>query len=78
VREFLVTKQISVLEHPVYSPDLAPSDFFLFPIIKEILKGRYFDDIDDIRCNTTASLKAIPQNKFQNFLKCGLGAGIGA
>jgi len=23
--------------------------FFLFPKIKEILKGRHFDDIDDIR-----------------------------
>ena len=47
VREFLATKQITVLEHPAYSPDLAPSDFFLFPKIKEILKGRHFDDIDD-------------------------------
>jgi hypothetical protein len=43
--------------------DLAPSDFFLFPKIKEILKGRHFDDI---RSNTTAALKAIPQNQFQN------------
>jgi len=38
VREFLATKQINVLEHPVYSPDPAPSDFFLFPKVKEILK----------------------------------------
>ena len=64
--EFLATKQITVLEHPAFSPDLAPSDFFLFPKIKEILKGSYFDDIDDIRSNTTAALKAIPQNQFQN------------
>jgi len=64
--EFLATKQITVLEHPAYLPDLAPSDFFLFPEIKEILKGRHFDDIDDIRSNTTAALKAIPQNQFQN------------
>ena len=28
VTEFLATKQITVLEHPAYSPDLAPSDFF--------------------------------------------------
>ena len=35
-RRFLATKQISVLEHPVYSPDLASRDFFLFPKIKEI------------------------------------------
>jgi len=39
--------------------------FFLFPKIKEILKGRHFGD-DDIRSNTTAALKAIPQNQFQN------------
>jgi len=60
VREFLAIKQITVLEHPAYSPDLAPSDFFLFPRIKEILKGRRFDVIDDIRSNTKAALKAIP------------------
>jgi hypothetical protein len=28
----------------------------------EILKGRHFVDTDDIRSNTTAALKAIPQN----------------
>ena len=28
VREILATKQITVLEHPTYSPDLAPNDFF--------------------------------------------------
>jgi hypothetical protein len=58
-----------VLEHPVYSPDLAPSDFFLFPKIKEILKAKHFDDIDDIRSNITAALKAIPQNLLQNCLE---------
>jgi len=63
VREFLATKQITVLEHPAYSLDLAPSDFFMFPKIKEILKGRHFDDI---RSNTTAAVKAIPQNRLQN------------
>ena len=78
MREGLATKQITVLEHPAYSPDLAPSDFFLFPKIREILKRRYFDDIDDTRCNTTAALKAIPQNQFQNILKGGLSAGFGA
>ena len=42
--EFLAAKQITVLEHPAYSPYLAPSDLFLFPKTKEILKGRHFDD----------------------------------
>jgi hypothetical protein len=65
-REVLATKQITMLKHPAYSPDLAPSDFFLFPKIKEILKGRHFDDIYNIRSNTVAALKAILQNQFQN------------
>jgi hypothetical protein len=54
--EFLVSKQITVLEHPACSPDLAPNYFFLFSKIKKILKGRHFDDI---RSNTTEALKAI-------------------
>jgi histone-lysine N-methyltransferase SETMAR len=28
-----------LLEHPPYSPDLAPSDFFLFPKLKLFLAG---------------------------------------
>jgi len=58
-----------VLEHPAYSSDLAPSYFFLSPKIKEILKGRHFDGIYDIRSNTTGALKAIPENQFQNCFK---------
>jgi hypothetical protein len=41
-------------------------DFLLFPKIKDVLKGKHFDDIDDIRSNTTAALKVIQQNQFQN------------
>ena len=66
VREVLPSKQITVLKHPISSPDLVPSDFFLFQKIKKILKGRHFDDIDYIRRNTMAALKAIPQNHIQN------------
>jgi hypothetical protein len=45
---------------------------FLFPKIKEILKGRHFVDIEDIRSNMMAALKATSQNQ------SGLGAGISA
>jgi hypothetical protein len=65
-REFLARKQIIVLENRPYLPGLAPSDFFLSPKIKEILKGRHYDHIDDIRSNVTVALKIIPQNQFQN------------
>jgi len=60
VSKFLATKQITVLEYPAFSPDLAPSDFFLFPKIKEILKGRHFDDIDD-RSSEGHSTKPVPK-----------------
>jgi hypothetical protein len=63
---FLPNKQIAVLETPPYSPDLAFSDFLLLPKDKKILKRGHFDDIDNNRGNTTAALKAIPQNQFQN------------
>jgi hypothetical protein len=67
--EFLATKQISVLEHPAGGGGGGGGGGFLFPKINEILKGRHFYDIDDIRSNTTAALKAIPQNQFQ-VLRC--------
>ncbi|KAF6302991.1 hypothetical protein mRhiFer1_008728 [Rhinolophus ferrumequinum] len=66
VREFLASKQITVLEHSPYSPDLAPSDFFLYLKIKETLKGRHLDDIQDIKCNAMTALMAIPEKEFQN------------
>jgi hypothetical protein len=30
------------------------------------VKGRHFDDTDDIRSNAKTALMAIPQNQFQN------------
>ena len=38
VKEFLANKNITVLEHPLYSPDLAPCDFYLFPKISQCSK----------------------------------------
>jgi hypothetical protein len=63
-KEFLASKQITVLGHPPCSSYLVPNYFFLFPKIKGILKGRHFDDNDGIRSNMLAALKAIPQNQF--------------
>jgi len=33
-----------ILPHPPYSPDLAPSDFHLFPAMTLFLKGKHFPD----------------------------------
>jgi len=40
--EFLATKQITVLEHPAYSLDLAPSDFFSVPENKGNIERKEF------------------------------------
>jgi histone-lysine N-methyltransferase SETMAR len=68
-REFLASKQISMLEHPPYSPDLALCDFFLFPLIKKHLKGTHFDDVEDIQNNMMTALTAIPQYECQKCFK---------
>ena len=31
-----------LIPHPAYSPDLAPSDFFLFPNLKKDIRGLHF------------------------------------
>ena len=39
VKTFLEKKYVKLLDHPLYLPDLAPADFFLFPKIKDKLGG---------------------------------------
>jgi hypothetical protein len=45
-QQFLVKNKMAVISHPLYSPDLAPCDFFLFPKMKLKLRGRLFDTIN--------------------------------
>ena len=44
IREFLAKKNIPVLPHPPYSPDLAPCHFCLFPNLKSKLNRSSFRD----------------------------------
>ncbi|XP_067123351.1 histone-lysine N-methyltransferase SETMAR-like [Centruroides vittatus] len=37
------------LDHPPYSPDLAPSDFHLFRYLKEFLGGQQFNDDEEVK-----------------------------
>ena len=37
-----------LIEHPPYSPDLAPSDFHLFPKLKTAISGTHFQSYDDV------------------------------
>ena len=48
VRNYLAKNKVSVLPPPPYSPDLAPCDFYLFPKLKIVMKGQYYNDVDAI------------------------------
>ena len=37
------------LNHPPYSPDLAPSDYFLFRVMKKILRGKRFSGDEEVK-----------------------------
>ena len=37
-----------VLPHPSYYPDLAPSDFYLFPNLKTNIRGRNFESNEGV------------------------------
>jgi hypothetical protein len=53
---------MTVIPHPPYSPDLVPCGFFLYPKLKMVLKGRYFNDITKIQAKllgATAKLQAL-------------------
>jgi len=65
-REFLAKTSITKMEHPPYSPDLAPCDFWLFPNLKNVLKGQRFADPSDIQRNVKTLLRGIPENDFQD------------
>lgn len=48
-KEILREFRWEFLPHPPYSPDLAPSDFFLFPKLKEHLKRVRFNTTDEAK-----------------------------
>ena len=60
--DFLAKKSITKLDHPPYSPDLAPFDVWLFLELKIALKGCRFDDISDVQHHVVKELKKIPDD----------------
>ena len=65
VREFLAKGTVATLRQPPYSPDLALSDFFLFPWLKSSLKGHHFGTVENVQAAVTNALKEIPVQDFQ-------------
>jgi hypothetical protein len=61
-RTFLEKTPFTVLRTPPYSPDLAPSDFFLFGFLKGKLQGHTFEKAADLEREVRSILSSITKN----------------
>jgi hypothetical protein len=57
--------KMTVITHPPYSSDLAPCDFFLFPKMKQKLKERQFDTIEEIQPESPRPLDTLTEKDDQ-------------
>jgi [histone H3]-lysine36 N-dimethyltransferase SETMAR len=65
-REFFELKSIKTLPHPSYSPDLAPCDFFLFPLIKKDMRGTRFSSPEDAVEAYIELIEALDKNQWSS------------
>ena len=68
------------MDHPPYSPDLAPSDFHLFLHLKKLPGGKRFDDDDGLKDAVqkwlTSQAAAFYEEGTQNFCPATISASI--
>lgn len=65
-REELHRLKWEIFGHPPYSPDLAPSDFHLFPKLKEFLGGKQFGNDDELKEAVTTWLKSFAADEYND------------
>jgi hypothetical protein len=58
----LAKRKVTVLDHPPYSPDLAPADYFFVP--KSEIPLHLFDSISDIQKAVTSTLNTTAKDAF--------------
>jgi hypothetical protein len=66
VKQFLANKNISVVEHPPYSPYLALCDFYLFPKIVSVLKRTHFLSVRSVKAKTAKILNILAEHDQRN------------
>lgn len=58
-----------LVDHPPYSPDLAPSDYYLFPNLKRMLQGTRFYSNSEVETQTTAYFEELPKSYYETGIK---------
>ena len=62
---------VKLMTHPAYSPDQAPYDIFLFPNMKNRMRGRRFPSPEDAVAAYNEELSAMSENERRGcFQKC--------
>jgi len=64
---FLAKHHIPHVHLPPYTPDVDLKDSFLFPQIKNTLKGKQFEEMETIKLNKTQQLAVISTTKYNRF-----------
>jgi histone-lysine N-methyltransferase SETMAR len=62
---YLTGQNVELMGHPPYSPDLAPNDFFLFPHIKNKLRGQRFSAPEEAVDAFKNHVLEVPQSKWK-------------
>ena len=65
----LVYLGFQCLDHPPFPPDLAPSDYHMFPGLKKQLKGRYFSSDAEVITAAETWLDGQPSEFFLSGLQ---------
>ena len=73
VQQFLIKNGMILVPYPPYSPNLAPSNFFSFPQMKNIPKGKHFVNVEEVKQKTAEALKGIKVNEFDQWNKVSIG-----
>ncbi|KOX78538.1 Histone-lysine N-methyltransferase SETMAR [Melipona quadrifasciata] len=68
VRQKLLQFDWDVLPHPPYSPDLAPSDYYLFLSLKNSLRGKPFKSISEIKTHLDEYFTRVNLNNFEKHI----------
>jgi histone-lysine N-methyltransferase SETMAR len=58
--------QYALLEHPPYSPDLVPSDFYLFPKLKLFLAGQRFSSNQEATAAVEGYFADLTKNHYRD------------
>jgi histone-lysine N-methyltransferase SETMAR len=67
--DFLSSLPLISAPHPPYSPDLAPSDFYLFGKVKHLLMGQKSESADEILQGIARILHSIPRGELDSVFK---------